>query len=273
MKRLHIISILLSAAVMMSVEAGCKKDGQEEPVVIYYSQDQQQEAATITLQNADTAATTAATAEVLAPIIANQTTPQAGAASTPSQAVPSNPGETTVSQALNPEAEATVATTTAAATTQTTAAATTQTTAAAGDNAGDTADVPSISSGSHIYDNAGVIADEGSVNAAMSSFESNTGVSPAIFTISDQLSGDDFRQYAREVYSSNFDDQDHVVIVYQMTPEGTWSWTCVFGTNTGTVFTQDNIDTFQSDLTNAFSSSNVDNALESAFNNAQNTQN
>ena len=265
MKRLHIISILLSAAVMMSVAAGCKKDGQEEPVVIYYSQDQQQEAATITLQNADTAATTAATAEVLAPIIANQTTPQAGAASTPSQAVPSNPGETTASQALNPEAEATASTTTAAATTQTTAA--------AGDNAGDTADVPSISSGSHIYDNAGVIADEGSVNAAMSSFESNTGVSPAIFTISDQLSGDDFRQYARDVYSSNFDDQDHVVIVYQMTPEGTWSWTCVFGTNTGTVFTQDNIDTFQSDLTNAFSSSNVDNALESAFNNAQNTQN
>ena len=265
MKRLHIISILLSAAVMMSVAAGCKKDGQEEPVVIYYSQDQQQEAATITLQNADTAATTAATAEVLAPIIANQTTPQAGVASTPSQAVPANPGETTVSQALNPEAEATAATTTAAATTQTTAA--------AGDNAGDTADVPSISSGSHIYDNAGVIADEGSVNAAMSSFESNTGVSPAIFTISDRLSGDDFRQYARDVYSSNFDDQDHVVIVYQMTPEGTWSWTCVFGTNTGTVFTQDNIDTFQSDLTNAFSSSNVDNALESAFNNAQNTQN
>ena len=121
----------------------------------------------------------------------------------------------------------------------------------------------------HIYDEAGVIGDEGSVNSAMSSFESSTGVSPAIFTIRDSLTGDDFRQYARDIYSSNFSDQDHVLIVYQLTPQNTWSWTCVFGSNTGTVFDQDTINTFQSDLTNAFSSGNVDNALVSTFNNAQ----
>jgi hypothetical protein len=247
----------------MPAVSGCKKDGQEEPVVIYYSQEQQEPGTTVTLQNTDTTVASEGTGEILAPVIAGQSEAAAGTPAIPSQSAAVNPGETVASQTVNPGEETTAATT---------AGTTDQTTEAVQGDSGEDAQVPSMSSGSHIYDDAGVIADEGAVNAAMSSFESNTGVSPAIFTISDQLSGDDFRQYARDVYSSNFNDQDHVVIVYQMTPAGTWSWTCVFGTNTGTVFTQDNIDTFQSDLTDAFSSSNVDNALESAFNNAQNAQ-
>ena len=258
MKRLRILSVILAASVAMSLVSGCKKDGQEEPVVIYYSDQQQEVSATVTLQNTDTTAAPAPS-ENLAPIIANQSEGLTGTTALPSQSAAATVAESAAAETATEAGETTAATTAA------------QTEAAAGADTNNGEQMPDISSGSHVYDNAGVISDEGSLNSAMSSFESNTGVSPAIYTIRDQLTGDDFRQYARDVYSSNFDDQDHVLIVYQMTPAGTWSWTCVFGTNTGTVFTQDVIDGFQSDLTDAFSSSNVDNALVSAFNEAENS--
>ncbi len=254
MKNLRIMSILLAAAMVTSVAAGCKKEESEEPLVIYYS-GEQQEGAVVTLQTGETGSPAAAQTEPLAPIIADRTQ------TTETSALPSLESQESETSQTDPASEETAATTTAA------AAETQQ--GGDQDAAAASADVPVISGGSHIYDNAGVIADEGSVNSAMTSFESSTGVSPAIFTINNQLTGDDFRQYARDLYSTNFSDQDHVVVVYQLTPQGTWSWTCVFGSNTGTVFDQDTINTFQSDLTNAFSSSNVDTALVTTFNNAQ----
>lgn len=252
MKKMRFLSILLSASLAMTVFAGCKKDNSEEPVIIYYSEGQEGPAATVTLQSADTASQTNP-AEPLAPIIADRTGTETSAT------LPTNNSETSQTTEASQTTETTEATT----------ATTAQGDAQEGNEGGTSDDVPVISSGSHIYDNAGVIGDEGAVNSAMSSFQSSTGVNPAIFTIRDQLSGDDFRQYARDIYDSNFDDQDHVLVVYQLTPQGTWSWTCVFGTNTGTVFTQDTINTFQSDLTSAFSSTNVDTALVTTFNNAQ----
>ena len=253
MKHIRILSIILSASLAMGVFAGCQKDNSEEPVIIYYSEGQEGPAVTVTLQNTEPDGQTDP-AEPLAPILADRTGTETSATTLPTQE--SESSETSATE-----------TTTATESTGLTEATTTTTAQTGGQGTED--DLPVISSGAHIYDEAGVIGDEGSVNSAMPSFESSTGVSPAIFTIRDSLTGDDFRQYARDIYSSNFSDQDHVLIVYQLTPQNTWSWTCVFGSNTGTVFDQDTINTFQSDLTNAFSSGNVDNALVSTFNNAQ----
>ena len=249
MKHLRILSVILSASLLVSVAAGCKKEESEAPVLIYYREGQSEPSA-ITFPAEEQAAPAATEGgEVLAPIIADRTSTETTIATETSQTVESETSQTTA----------------ASETQETTASETSATTAA-----GQDADVPVVPAGTHVHDDAGVISDESSLNSAMASFESDTGISPAIFTISNQLSGDEFRQYARDIYSNNFSDQDHVLIVYQLTPAGTWSWTCVFGTNTGTVFTQDHIDEFQSNLTNAFSSGNVDNALVSTFNAAEN---
>ena len=250
MKNKRLIALLLSASLLVTIASGCKKEESEAPVVLYYAETQEATPGTITFDNSAAPAQSGET-EALAPILADRTQTNS-----------------TMVAANIPEVQETIATTTAPAetTAETTAA---ETTAPAQDGSQQSTETPSMPSGSHIYDNAGVIADESSVNSAMNSFQDNTGVSPAIFTIRDELSGDEFRQYARDLYSSNFDDQDHVLVVYQLTPAGTWSWTCVFGTNTGTVFTQDNINTFQTDLTNAFSSGNVDSALVNTFTNAE----
>ena len=258
MKYLRIISVLISASLIMSVAVGCKKEETEEPVIFSYEEaQQQQDQGVITFESTEASQTSAAVSggetEALAPIIASRDQNETAATVPTAETIT----ETTTEETASPET--TVTETTAAA--ETTAATQAQT-------ADQGAEVPVVAAGTHIYDNAGVIANEASVNSAMASFESETGVSPAIFTISDSLTGDDFRSYARDVYSSNFDDQDHVVVVYQLNPQGVWSWTCVFGTNTGTVFTQDTIDQFQSDLTGAFSSSNVDSALVTTFDNA-----
>ena len=261
MKNRRILITLLSVSLAASF-AGCKKEETQEPVMIYYSEGQQEaDAVTVTFQNEEAASagqSEPGTTEVLAPIIASRD--QASPAQTMPSAETSATETTETTQTTQTTAPSETAQTEASS--ETTAA--TETTQAASSNTGS---VPTVS-GSHISDGAGVIADEASVNSAMASFESSTGVSPAIFTISDSLTGDDFRSYARDIYTNNFNDQDHVLIVYQLTPAGTWSWTCVFGTNTGTVFDQDTIDTFQSNLTNAFSSSNVDNALVTTFNSA-----
>ncbi len=255
MKKMQMISILVSASLAVTCFAGCKKSESEEPVIIYYSEGQQDPAAvTITLQEGNTQGGGNET-EPLAPIIADRST------SDPSTTVAAETSETSLpSETILPNES------------EESAALTTETTAATTASQEQPGAVPALS-GSHINDGAGVIADEASLNSAMASFESDTGISPAIFTISDQLSGDDFRQYARDIYNTNFSDQDHVLIVYQVTPQGTWSWTCVFGSNTGTVFSQDNIDEFQTNLTNAFSSSNVDNALVTTFTAAENYNN
>lgn len=264
MKYLRIISVLISASLIMSVAVGCKKEETEEPVIFSYEEaQQQQDQGVITFESSEASQASAAVSggetEALAPIIASRDQTETAATVATAETIT----ETTTEETASTE---TTATETTAATETTTATETTAATQAQTADQG--AEVPVVAAGTHIYDNAGVIANEASVNSAMASFESETGVSPAIFTISDSLTGDDFRSYARDVYSSNFDDQDHVVVVYQLNPQGVWSWTCVFGTNTGTVFTQDTIDQFQSDLTGAFSSSNVDSALVTTFDNA-----
>ena len=239
--RRKIIAIVLSAAVFMGVAAGCKKEESQEPVILYYDDAQGGDASVVTLAS-ESAPSQTDSGEILAPIIADRS----GTGNTTAATVTSETSETS--------------------TTETSATETSQT--QEGQTGDQQQDAPVVS-GSHVTDNAGVIGDESSVNSAMSSFESNTGVSPAIITIQNTLSGDDFRQYARNLYDNSFSDQNHVLVVYQLTPQGTWSWTCVFGSNTGSVFTQDRINTFQSDLTSAFSSSSVDSALVTAFNNAQ----
>ena len=257
MKRLKIIAVLAAFCMVTAAAAGCKKNETEEPLVLYYGQNET--AVTVTLDNTDTATQAVSQGDPLGPILADRS--QSGDATTPAA------GETTSETSeTSSETEADGA----AETTETSAATAADDAGQGGDqdNGQGNATPTPITTSSHIYDNAGVIGDEGSVNAAMSSFQSQTGVSPAIFTIRDSLSGDDFRSYARDLYNTNFSDQDHVLVVYQLTPQGTWSWTCVFGTNTGTVFDQDTINTFQSDLTSAFSSSSVDSALVTTFNNA-----
>ena len=262
MKYLRIISVLISASLIMSVAVGCKKEETEEPVIFSYEEaQQQQDQGVITFESSEASQASAAVSggetEALAPIIASRDQNETAATVPTAETIT----ETTTEVTASPETPVTETTAAAETPAETTAATQAQT-------ADQGAEVPVVAAGTHIYDNAGVIANEASVNSAMASFESETGVSPAIFTISDSLTGDDFRSYARDVYSSNFDDQDHVVVVYQLNPQGVWSWTCVFGTNTGTVFTQDTIDQFQSDLTGAFSSSNVDSALVTTFDNA-----
>jgi len=241
MRRNKIIAIVLSAAVLMGVAAGCKKEESQEPIMLYYDDAQGGDASMVTLSSEEAPAQTNG-GEILAPILADR-----------------SQTNTSTATAVTSETSQTSATETSV---------TTPSETQEGQTGDQPADTPSVS-GSHVTDNAGVIGDESAVNAAMSSFESNTGVSPAIITIRDSRSGDDFRQYARDLYSSNFSDQSHVLVVYQLTPQGTWSWTCVFGSDTGNVFTQDRINTFQSDLTSAFSSSSVDSALVNTFNNAQ----
>ena len=269
MKNKQITAIILSATMVMAIATGCKKEESEEPLVLYYNQGQEEEAA-ITFRGEETPEQHPEEGEVLAPILAPRNPTEATAAAEPTEvteAAQTTP-ETTAPQAQQTQQEQNeqpAETTTAQA-----AATATPTTAPTQAPAQNDASTPTpISTSAHIYDGAGVIADEGSVNSAMSAFQGNTGVDPAIFTIRDSLSGDDFRQYARNLYDSNFSDQDHVLVVYQLNPQGCWSWTVVFGTNTGTVFTQDVINSFQSDLTTAFSSTDVDDALVDTFNNAE----
>ncbi len=265
MKNIRVMSVLMSAVLAASLTAGCQKENSEEPVVLYYEGGTQASAETaVTFAPAQGQNTGSNETEILAPIIADRSQTEASAT------LPSEETEATESSSETQAAgeEAAASETTASTEASQTTAATTAETEADGNDSSDSP-TPIAASGSHVVDNAGVIADESSLNSAMSSFQSDTGINPAIFTINDTLSGDDFRQYARDLYSSNFDDQDHVLIVYQLTPAHTWSWTCVFGTNTGTVFSQDNIDQFQSDLTSAFSSGNVDNALVTTFNEAE----
>ena len=251
MKRKQILAIILSLAVLTGAVAGCKKEEEQAPIMLYYDDAQGGDATMITLASEEATAQTNS-GEVLAPILADR-----------SQTAASDPSAVTTQTSETSETSQTGAT-----------SETSATTSANQDGQGGDQDenLPSIA-GSYVTDNAGVIGDEASVNSSMSSFESSTGVSPAIFTIRDSLSGDDFRQYARDLYNSNFSDQNHVLVVYQLTPAGTWSWTCVFGSSTGTVFTQDRINSFQSDLTSAFSSGSVDSALVSTFNNAAAAQN
>ena len=254
MKRPYFNAVLLSVSLAACIVSGCNKEESEEPVIIYYSEGQQEDTAiTFTAQDQGTAEPVSGETEVLAPILADRTQPSESAV----QAQESETSETSETTLSSEAAE-----------TEETTASTTETAASQDGNTAETT-AAIITTSAYIYDNAGVIADESAVNSAMASFASDTGVSPAIFTISNSLSGDDFRQYARDTYAANFSDQDHVLIMYQLTPAGTWSWTCVFGSNTGTVFTQDHINQFQSDLTNAFSSGNVDNALVNTFNNAE----
>ncbi len=255
MKNKRIIALLLSAALLVTIASGCKKEESEAPVVLYYGETQQEATpGTITFESSAAPAQANET-EPLAPILADRTQ--------------TNSTMAAANVEQSQETAATTAETTAPSETTAPAETTAETTAAAQSSSSSSAETPAIAAGSHIYDNAGVISDESSVNSAMNSFETNTGVSPAIFTIRNELSGDEFRQYARDLYSSNFEDQDHVLVVYQLTPAGTWSWTCVFGSNTGTVFTQDNINSFQTDLTDAFSSGNVDSALVNTFTNTE----
>ena len=264
MKKARVISIGLTAAMLITCSAGCKKQETNVAPIPYYGEQSAGEETAVTLQNSEQTVQVQST-EALAPILADREQQQIAAAD------PEEGAETEATIPTTPTLE-TTQTTQPTETSETTAPSETtvpsETTAAAAPTQQPANDTPSMSSGSHIQDNAGVIADEASVNSAMSSFESSTGVSPAIFTIRDSLSGDDFRQYARDLYSNNFSDQDHVVIVYQLNSEGCWSWTWVFGSNTGTVFPQDKIDTLQSGLTSAFSSGNVDSALVTTFNNA-----
>ena len=182
-----------------------------------------------------TAATSDTTAQALAPVVSDTT--QTSASETTSETTTTQPTETSET------------TTAVVETSETT--------------------VPVIATTSYISDAANVISDETSVNNAMAQFESSTGITPALFTIVDQLKGDEFREYARNIYSSNFQDQDHVLVVYQRKPDGTWNWTCVYGTNTFKCFNQDNIDQFTDELTSGFSSGNVDGTFISAFTNAE----
>ena len=95
MKHLRILSVILSASLLVSVAAGCKKEESEAPVLIYYSEGQSEPSAiTFPAEEQDSPAATEG-GEVLAPIIADRTSTETTIATETSQTVESETSQTT----------------------------------------------------------------------------------------------------------------------------------------------------------------------------------
>ena len=218
MKRIKIVSVLLSAAMVSMAFAGCfKKPAPASSEVIVAT---------------TTEITTAATTQALEPSFAPEETT----------------GETT--EETTTEAETTTTTTTEETTTETEEETTTPKPTST------PAPTPSVKIVSHVKDEANVIKDDAALEAKLVEFEKATKIIPVVYTVKTNLTGDDFRAYTKNIYKNNFKDQNHFLIVYRVAKNGGgWSWTTSIGSKAYSKLNKAGItSTYSTDLSNALKS-------------------
>lgn len=92
------------------------------------------------------------------------------------------------------------------------------------------APTPSVKLASHVKDEANVIKDDAALEDKLAAFEKATKIIPVVYTVKTNLTGDEFRTYAKNIYKNNFKDQNHFLIVYRVAKSGGgWSWTTSIG--------------------------------------------
>ena len=109
--------------------------------------------------------------------------------------------------------------------------------------------------GTYLKDEANVIKDDAGLEAKLAEFEKATKISAVIYTVKSDLKGDDFRAYAKSIYKSNYKDQDHFLIVYRVAKSGGgWSWTTSIGSKAYAKLKKAGINsTYSNDLSKALS--------------------
>ena len=191
MKRLKILSILLSMALALTAFSGCRKKAPPP-------------SSAVIVQTA-----TQATTEAPAPVITSE--------------------ETEDTEETEEETEEETTTTTEEETerpTTTTEEETEEETTTTKKPTSTPAPTPSVKIGTHVKDEANVIKDDAALEAKLAAFEKATKIIPVVYTVKTDLKGDEFRAYTKNIYKNNFKDQNHFLIVYRVGKSGGgWSWT------------------------------------------------
>lgn len=241
MKRLKILSILLSMALAVTAFSGCRKKAPPPSSAVIVQ------------------TTTEQTTEALAPVISSEET------------------EDTEETEEETEEETTVTTTeeeTESPTTTTEEETEEETTTTKKKATSTPAPTPSVKIGTHVKDEANVIKDDAALEAKLAAFEKATKIIPVVYTVKTDLKGDDFRAYTKNIYKNNFKDQNHFLIVYRVGKSGGgWSWTTSIGSKAYSKLKSAGISsTYSSDLSKALSG-NKDRGkgFISFFDNAQKT--
>jgi outer membrane biosynthesis protein TonB len=220
MKRFKILSIMLSAALALSLFAGCRKRVTPPSSAVIIQ------------------TTPAQTTEPLAPVITSEETE-----------------ETTEETSEETEEETTTTTTeeTEPETTTTTEEETEETTKKPTNTPAPT---PSVKLATHVKDEANVIKDDAALEAKLAAFEKATKIIPVVYTIKSDLKGDEFRTYTKNIYKNNYKDQNHFLIVYRVGKSGGgWSWTTSIGSKAYSKLKSAGLSsTYSSDLSKALSS-------------------
>lgn len=131
----------------------------------------------------------------------------------------------------------------------------------------------------HIFDEAGVIDNEASLEDALQEFEDLTGISPYVVTVyNSEWIGyfNELSDYAYYMYINAFSDEQHFLVLYSE-PENAeeldfvdWSWEAIQGDETDRILTEDHFDKFSIDLHDDLlrDSVSVGEAFENAFKNS-----
>lgn len=218
MKRLKILSILLSMALALTAFSGCRKKAPPP-------------SSAVIVQTA-----TQATTEAPAPVITSE--------------------ETEDTEETEEETEEETTTTTEEETerpTTTTEEETEEETTTTKKPTSTPAPTPSVKIGTHVKDEANVIKDDAALEAKLAAFEKATKIIPVVYTVKTDLKGDEFRAYTKNIYKNNFKDQNHFLIVYRVGKSGGgWSWTTSIGSKAYSKLKSAGISsTYSSDLSKA----------------------
>nr|MCR4688846.1 TPM domain-containing protein [Saccharofermentans sp.] len=111
----------------------------------------------------------------------------------------------------------------------------------------------------YVYDNIGVIADEDALTDELEEFRDITGICPVIYTVDDDDWQYDFSRlesYAMDLYTDNYDDEQHFVIVYSIDSEhiedNDFAWEAIQGDETDPIITESFFEDFGESLQEEF---------------------
>lgn len=106
-----------------------------------------------------------------------------------------------------------------------------------------------------IEDNLGVIEDKKSLKKSMKAFYEETGIVPAVITVSNDEWKQDYsslEKYAYKVYVKRFDDEAHWLIIYSESVKDNgfvdWYWEGMQGDDTDHIITENRADDFTGSL-------------------------
>lgn len=106
-----------------------------------------------------------------------------------------------------------------------------------------------------IQDSIGVLGDTGELEKALTEFQNTTGITPAIFTTSNDLWKNENKtlmEYAYDQYVENFADESHWLIIYSQDPENDWYWEGMQGDDTDPILSRKKCREFNMNLQRYF---------------------